>query len=99
MKYIMNTVKKIAWNLLLDCSFNDMPCSESDFDTFWHNNYGLCHTFNLKKPYKHSNTVGHAHGLQLELFARKFQGWILVLDNYSRIFVEQSYHFEVKSFG
>ena len=65
--------------MLIDCSFNSVPCNESDFTSFISASYGLCHTFNAKlknlsdEKVRDSNKGGEMGLLKLGLYLHRHQ--------------------------
>ena len=57
---------KLESDMLVSCEYNGGTCTPSDFETFWHNKYGLCYTFNANSSLSTSET-GSSCGLKLEL--------------------------------
>ncbi|XP_035207598.1 acid-sensing ion channel 2-like [Stegodyphus dumicola] len=57
--------------LIQKCSFNSVPCKESDFTFFQSMQYGNCYTFNKASrsntPLRNVSKVGSNNGLELEL--------------------------------
>ena len=79
---INDTTKKssgfLIENMLVSCSFNELPCNLSDFTYFYHQQYGNCYTFNgrydnnkMENQIKTSFVEGSLNGLILELFIGK----------------------------
>ena len=72
------TRKKLGYqieDMLISCRFNFKTCQPSDFNYFYHAQYGNCYTFNggvydngTSAPLKTINFNGPAYSLQLELF-------------------------------
>ena len=58
--------------ILVLCDFDHSACSKSDFKSFAHDVYGICHTFNhgLEPQIKPKTTshIGAEYGLKLVLF-------------------------------
>jgi len=56
--------------LLVLCDFDQVSCAKSDFHTFAHDVYGICHTFNhgLNTTAKTTSHIGAEYGLKLVLF-------------------------------
>jgi hypothetical protein len=59
-------------DMLVNCEYNSIPCSVSDFSTFWSQEYGNCYTFNKTEPLT-TSVVGDKYGLKLELVVSKLK--------------------------
>ncbi len=55
-------------DMLLQCNFNWIPCSKSDFNYLYDPIYGNCFTFNNQRIIKQVSSQGPSYGLVLDLF-------------------------------
>lgn len=62
-------------DMLINCRYNDIPCTKNDFEYFFTLTYGNCYKFNSGKNFtgdlvkkRATTTPGFNNGLRLELF-------------------------------
>jgi hypothetical protein len=72
-KYFIHTIDE----MLVNCRFNNMPCTQNDFEAYYSMGAGNCFKFNSGKylnesnysPLKRASTPGRRNGLTLELYS------------------------------
>ncbi|CAF1019762.1 unnamed protein product [Rotaria sordida] len=73
--------------MLSTCSFNVVPCLETDFLPFVSSTYGLCYTFNAKLKYSNNDSIRYENknggdgNLKLGLYVHNHQYVPYVRDN------------------
>ncbi|RNA31924.1 amiloride-sensitive sodium channel subunit gamma-like [Brachionus plicatilis] len=84
-------------DLLINCRFNEKPCSKQDFEYFYSSLYGSCFKFNSKKYMNGSqrkvSTIsrsGKNNGLMLELFTGNSSEYSFRRSNGIRLFVHNN---------
>ncbi|KAE9549931.1 hypothetical protein FO519_006849 [Halicephalobus sp. NKZ332] len=64
-------------DLFISCSYNTKNCNETDFSSFYDQNYGSCHTFNFDGRYS-SSRAGPLYGLRavMRIRTEEYLPWV-----------------------